>query len=50
MEIVRVQKSLATKALYQAQKGGGKHGTSNLQLLCHACHTTTESYGTSQKI
>ena len=34
----------------QSQKEGGKHGTSNLQLLCHACHTTTENYGTSRKI
>ncbi len=34
----------------QSQKEGGKHGTSNLRLLCHACHTTTENYGTSRKI
>jgi RNA-directed DNA polymerase len=34
----------------QSQKEGGKHGTSNLRLLCHDCHTTTENYGTSRKI
>jgi 5-methylcytosine-specific restriction endonuclease McrA len=34
----------------QSQKEGGKHAARNLRLLCHACHTTTESYGKSQKI
>ena len=32
------------------QKEGGKHGTSNLQLLCHACHTATERDGTNRKM
>jgi len=34
----------------QSQKEGGKHGTSNLRPLCHACHTATENNGTSRKI
>lgn len=34
----------------QPQREGGKHGASNIQLLCHDCHTKTESYGTSRKM
>jgi 5-methylcytosine-specific restriction endonuclease McrA len=34
----------------QSQREGGKHGASNIQLLCHDCHTKTESYGKSQKM
>ncbi len=33
----------------QPRREGGKHETSNLQLLCHECHATTERDGTSWK-